>query len=227
MPGHGPVLVCAPRSPWRRVFGFALVCLAVERSAGRGRTRAPARSRMALIVLAAGLLAAPLMVPPAAMSEDVRRRLAAGDVVVTHELPPGASNTALGGTAVAIMRAAPEQVWRVIVDYRGHPRYYPRVTAAEVVESDERHVVVRYQVTVHPFSFGFYMDKFPVPAGAGSNGISPTGVRMVSSARTRATGRSTRRRASTRVLSLTPLPCAPCCRPSSPAQPSAPASRRR
>jgi len=118
---------------------------------------------MALIVLAAGLLAAPLMVPPAAMSEDVRRRLAAGDVVVTHELPPGASNTALGGTAVAIMRAAPEQVWRVIVDYRGHPRYYPRVTAAEVVESDERHVVVRYQVTVHPFSFGFYMDKFPDP----------------------------------------------------------------
>src|SRR5207249_566907 len=53
--------------------------------------------------------------------------------------------------------------WRVIVDYRGHPRYYPRVTAAEVVESDERHVVVRYQVTVHPFSFGFYMDKFPDP----------------------------------------------------------------
>src|SRR5438132_14252491 len=97
MPGHRPVLVCAPRSPWRRVFGFALVCLAVEHSAGRGRTRAPARSRMALIVLAAGLLAAALMVPPAAMSEDVRLRVAAADVVVAYELPHAAINTAPRG----------------------------------------------------------------------------------------------------------------------------------
>jgi ribosome-associated toxin RatA of RatAB toxin-antitoxin module len=99
-------------------------------------------------------------VPPAT-SDNVRRRLAAGEVVVTDTLPPGASKTARGGTAVAIVRASPEQVWRAIVDYPGHPRYYPRVTSAEVVERDERHVIVRYVVTVFPFSFNFYMDKYP------------------------------------------------------------------
>jgi ribosome-associated toxin RatA of RatAB toxin-antitoxin module len=122
-----------------------------------------ARSRLGLIALASGLLTVTSMGATTETSDDVRRRLAAGEVVVTPALPPGASKTARGGTALAMMRASPEQVWRVIVDYRGHPRYYPRVTAAEVVDSDERHVLVRYQVTVSPFSFGFYMDKYPDP----------------------------------------------------------------
>ena len=116
-----------------------------------------------LLVLALSLLAAASTVPLAEAPEDVRRRLAAGDVVVTNELPPGASDTAHGGTAVAILKAPPEQVWRVIVDYRGHPRYYPRVTAADVVEADERRAIVHYQVAVGPFSFGFYMEKYPDP----------------------------------------------------------------
>jgi ribosome-associated toxin RatA of RatAB toxin-antitoxin module len=93
----------------------------------------------------------------------VNRRLAAGEVVVNDALPPGASKTARGGTAVAMVRASPEQVWRVIVDYRGHPRYYPRVTAADVVEADAWHVIVHYRVAVGPFSFGFYMEKYPDP----------------------------------------------------------------
>jgi hypothetical protein len=49
----------------------------------------------------------------------------------------------------------------VLVDYPGHPRYYPRVVAAEVVERDARRVLVRYQLGLGPFSFGFHMDKFP------------------------------------------------------------------
>jgi ribosome-associated toxin RatA of RatAB toxin-antitoxin module len=118
---------------------------------------------MSIIVLAVSLLAAASTTPTSAMSEDVRRRLAAGEVVVTDELPPGASETAHGGTAVAILRASPEQVWRVIVDYRGHPRYYPRVTSADVVEMDERRAIVHYRVTVGPFSFSFDMEKYPDP----------------------------------------------------------------
>src|SRR5215471_9876752 len=125
--------------------------------------RRAVRSRLALIALAGGLVVATSTAPATETPDDVRRRLAAGEVVVTPVLPPGASTTADGGTAVAIIRASPETVWRVIVDYRGHPRYYPRVTAADVVESDERHVLVHYQVTVFPFSFGFYMDKYPDP----------------------------------------------------------------
>ena len=122
---------------------------------------------MSTVVLAVSLLSAastaPMSAPTSAMSEDVRRRLAAGEVVVTDELPPGASETARGGTAVAILRASPEQVWRVIVDYREHPRYYPRVTSAEVVEQDARRAIVHYRVTVGPFSFPFYMEKYPDP----------------------------------------------------------------
>ena len=118
----------------------------------------------ALAVLAGALVAAAPATPGAGTSEDVRRRLAAGEVVVTDALPPGASTTARGGTAVAIVKAAPEQVWRVIVDYRGHPRYYPRVTAADVVEADERHVIVHYRITVGPFSSAFYMEKYPDPS---------------------------------------------------------------
>ena len=120
-------------------------------------------SAVALVVLAGWLLAAATTAPVAGTSEDVRRRLAAGEVVVTDALPLGASKTARGGTAVALVRASPEQVWRVIVDYRGHPRYYPRVTAADVVEMDERHVIVHYHISVGPFSFGFYMEKYPDP----------------------------------------------------------------
>jgi ribosome-associated toxin RatA of RatAB toxin-antitoxin module len=132
-----------------------------SRFSGRGGTRASARARIARLALAGGLLAAAATAPAAGTSEDVRRRLAAGEVVVTDTLPPGASETARGGTALALVRASPERVWSVIVDYRGHPRYYPRVTGAEVVESDERRVLVRYRVTVLPFSFGFYMEKYP------------------------------------------------------------------
>ena len=116
-----------------------------------------------MVVLAVSLLAAASTAPTSAITEDVRGRLAAGEVVVTDELPPGASNTAHGGTAVAVLRASPEQVWRVIVDYRGHPRYYPRVTAADVVEIDERRAIVHYRVAVGPFSFRFYMEKYPDP----------------------------------------------------------------
>lgn len=121
--------------------------------------RAPA----ALIALAGALLATAAPASSAGLSEDVRRRLATGEIIVTDALPPGASQTARGGTALAIVRAPPAEVWRVILDYRGHPRYYPRVTATDVVESDERHVIVRYRVAVGPFSSTFFMEKYPDP----------------------------------------------------------------
>ena len=118
---------------------------------------------LSMVVLAVSLLGAASTAPTSAITEDVRGRLAAGEVVVTDELPPGASNTAHGGTAVAVLRASPELVWRVIVDYRGHPRYYPRVTAADVVEVDARRAIVHYRVAVGPFSFSFDMEKYPDP----------------------------------------------------------------
>jgi ribosome-associated toxin RatA of RatAB toxin-antitoxin module len=118
-------------------------------------------ARIGRIVLAGALLATASTATPQDVSQEVRERIATGAVVVTRAMPPGASKGAKGGTAMAIVRAAPEQVWRVIVDPRTHPQYYPRVTSAETVEGDERHMVVRYEVSVRPFSFTFYVDKYP------------------------------------------------------------------
>jgi ribosome-associated toxin RatA of RatAB toxin-antitoxin module len=118
---------------------------------------------VALAVVVGGLVAETSAAAPPALSDDERGRLAAGEVVVQDAMPPGASDAARGGTAFAIVHASPDQVWRVLVDYPGHSRYYPRVVAAEVMKTDTQRVLVRYQVAVGPFSFNFYMDKFPDP----------------------------------------------------------------
>jgi len=119
------------------------------------------RRLLVLAILAGGLLDAATSTSLPQLSESLRTRLRAGEVVVSDTLPPGASASARGGTALALVRASPEQVWRVLTDYPGHPRYYPRVVATEVVERDARRVLVRYQVGIGPFSFGFHMEKFP------------------------------------------------------------------
>jgi ribosome-associated toxin RatA of RatAB toxin-antitoxin module len=118
---------------------------------------------IALTSLVCGFTAAASSAESFALSADQQRRVAAGEVVVLDTMPPGATNSAGGGTAVALVRAAPERVWSVLVDYRGHPRYYPRVTSAEVVEADAQHALVRYEVGIGPFSFGFHMIKYPDP----------------------------------------------------------------
>jgi ribosome-associated toxin RatA of RatAB toxin-antitoxin module len=118
---------------------------------------------LALIVVTGWLVTESRAASLRAFSDDERRRLAAGEVLLQDTLPPGASKEARGGTAFAVVRASPDEVWRVLVDYPGHVRYYPRVVAAEVVESSARRVVVRYEVGVGPFSFNFHMDKYPDP----------------------------------------------------------------
>jgi ribosome-associated toxin RatA of RatAB toxin-antitoxin module len=124
-------------------------------------TRALVPSVLVLAVLAGGLPGAASPVSLRDLPQDQRSRLNAGEVIVSATLPPGATASARGGTAMAIVRAAPEQVWRVLVDYPGHARYYPRVVAAEMVQGDARRVLVRYDVGIGPFSFSFHMDKFP------------------------------------------------------------------
>jgi hypothetical protein len=126
------------------------------------RTPRRARATFALVFMAFGLAAAS-GAAPLGLSADQQHHLAAGEVVVLDTLPPGASKSAGGGTAVALVRAAPERVWPVLVDYRGHPRYYSRVVSAEPVEADAQHALVRYEVGVGPFSFSFHMVKYPDP----------------------------------------------------------------
>ena len=118
---------------------------------------------LALVSTVVGLVGIASGATSLGLSTDQQSRLAAGEVVVLNTLPPGASASAHGGTAVALMRVSPDRVWPVLVDYRGHPRYYPRVISAELVEADAQHALVRYEVAVGPFSFTFHMIKYPDP----------------------------------------------------------------
>lgn len=131
----------------------------------RTSRRAPSVTLAARLVLMLGLVTAGLFTAawpaPPPLSADQKRRLNAGEVLVRDDMPPGASESARGGTALGLVHGTPEQVWKVLVDYPRHSRYYPRVTSAELVESDGRRVVVRYTVGIGPFTSTFHMDKFP------------------------------------------------------------------
>jgi hypothetical protein len=98
------------------------------------------------------------------LSADQQRRLEAGEIVLLEALPPGASTSAQGGTAVALVCAPPSVVWDIVVDWRNHPSMYPRVTHAEGTQADPRRLRVRYTLSIGPFSFEVDMDKYPDPA---------------------------------------------------------------
>jgi len=98
---------------------------------------------------------------PPALSVEQRRHLDAGEIVLLDTLPPRASASAQGGTAVGVVCASPSAVWAVLVDWRNHPAIYPRVTRAEVVHADAVRVRVRYTLAIGPLSFDVDLDKFP------------------------------------------------------------------
>lgn len=126
------------------------------------RSRAPERALRRLllggllIALAAGRAAAGDLL---ALNDDEQRRLSAGEIVIRDVRPPGASAGATGGTAIAVVRAPVQRVWSVLTDYPGHPRYYPRVTAAQVLETKGPEVLVRYTIQIGFLTFDFHMRK--------------------------------------------------------------------
>jgi ribosome-associated toxin RatA of RatAB toxin-antitoxin module len=109
--------------------------------------------------VACGHLASAAAADPLALTAEQQSRLAAGEIVVLDARAPGASPGAGGGTAMALVPAPVERVWGVLTDYPGHPRYYPGVVAAEVLETSGPQVLVRYTVKVGLFTFRFHMRK--------------------------------------------------------------------
>ena len=99
---------------------------------------------------------------PLSLSSDQERRLERGEIVVLDILPPGDhAIKGQGGTALTLVNAPPDTVWRVLVDYPRHSGLYPRVTDAQVLEADTAHALVRYVVGVGPFSFSFHVNNYP------------------------------------------------------------------
>jgi ribosome-associated toxin RatA of RatAB toxin-antitoxin module len=112
---------------------------------------------LAVVVLAGATFA--LEAPP--FSAQDRRRLEQREILLFDDLPPGApARSAMGGTAVALVHADAEAVWRLLVDYPGHSSLYPRVVHVDVLERGGDHALVRYVVGVGPFSFGFHVDNY-------------------------------------------------------------------
>ena len=114
-------------------------------------------------IVATGSWPATASPPPLPLPADAERRLAAGEIIVLDVLPPNGSAESQGGTAVAVVRAPVEKVWGILVDYKGHPRYYPRLVSAQVLESSDGHALVRYTAAVGFLSFTFHMDKTQDP----------------------------------------------------------------
>lgn len=114
---------------------------------------------LASAVVAGGLVTCAGAAGSLALTAEQQQRLADGGIVVLDTRPPGASSSAGGGTAVAIVQAPVERVWGVLTDYPGHPRYYPNVVAAEVLEVSGARVLVRYTVRIGIFTFRFHMRK--------------------------------------------------------------------
>lgn len=132
------------------------------RAPDRGARAALARGLRLLLLgglVVVGLAAGADGAGPLALTPEQQKRLAVGEIVVLDTRPPGASPGAGGGTAVAVVPAPVERVWAVLTDYPGHPRYYPGVESAEVLEASGPRVLVRYTVRVGFFSFRFHMNK--------------------------------------------------------------------
>ena len=186
--------------------------------------RRAATTAVFLLLVACGVAPA-VRAGPLPLTEDHQRRLAAGEIIVVDTMPPGATQFAQGGTAVALVRAPVEKVWSILIDYPGHPRFYPRVVGVEVLKVNDGHALVRYVVGIGPMSFSFHMDKHQDAARRRIEWtlaeVSPT----ASSGRTPATGRWSD--ATGRASSRTRSPFARSCLPFSRGPPSGTASSRR
>jgi ribosome-associated toxin RatA of RatAB toxin-antitoxin module len=120
---------------------------------------------MGIAALLLALIMTPLSVfatPVPRLSAEQQSRVDQGEVVLLDVLPPGGdAASSQGGTAVALVHAQPDAVWRVLVDYKSHSGLYPRVVDARVLESNAAHALVRYTIGVGPFSFGFHVNNYP------------------------------------------------------------------
>jgi hypothetical protein len=123
----------------------------------------PLRRALALAFVAGAVLAGAAAAGPVTLTPEQEQRLAAGEIVVLDIRPPGSDPTTGGGTALAVVNAPVEQVWGVLTDYPGHPRYYPNLVSAEVLETSGQRVLLRYTVRIGVLSFSFHMNKVPDP----------------------------------------------------------------
>ena len=121
---------------------------------------------------AAGLLALILLFSlPRPVSADLtlssadERLLRQGRILFKGDIPAGGTGSpAMGGTALALLHADTETVWRTLVNFPGHAGLFPRVKESEVLERGGERTLVRYLVSVGPFAFRFFLNNYADPS---------------------------------------------------------------
>lgn len=99
------------------------------------------------------------------LSSSDERLLRQGRILFKSDIPAGGSGGgAMGGTALALLHADAETVWRTLVDYSSHASLFPRVKESDVVERGGGRTLVRYLVAVGPFAFRFFVNNYPDPS---------------------------------------------------------------
>ena len=104
---------------------------------------------MCALILFAGAMASSIGVARAGLvaglSEDEARRLSGGELVVRPVAQRKGSLDLLGGTSYQIIDAAPEVVWKALLDTPRYRHMMPRVIEARLVHdaTDERTVFMR------------------------------------------------------------------------------------
>jgi len=96
---------------------------------------------------------------PLALSPSDRTLLHRGEIVFKDDLPRAAgAPIGNGGTAVALLHADPEEVWRILTDFAHYASLFPRLAESEMVEQAGARALVRFRVAVGPFSFRFFIN---------------------------------------------------------------------
>ncbi len=96
-----------------------------------------------------------LAAPPALTPSDLAR-LGRGEIVFKTDLPfaDGAAS-GNGGTAVALLRADVEAVWRILTDFGHYAGLFPRLMESEIINQEGPRARVRFHVAVGLFNFRF------------------------------------------------------------------------
>jgi len=97
---------------------------------------------------------------PSLSDSDVSA-LKAGKILFRPEVPAGRNGAVgMGGTALAYLQSDPDAVWEAILDFAGHPRFFPRVRETRVIERVAGRTLVSYRIAVGPFSFRFFVNNY-------------------------------------------------------------------
>lgn len=96
-----------------------------------------------------------------ALAPDEAARLRRGEVLFRGEVPlRDGRQMGNGGTAIVLVRAPIDQIWKILMDFEGYAGLFPRVRNTEVVERIGNRTLVRFDLQVGPFAFQFFVNNF-------------------------------------------------------------------